>query len=197
VLAQQKLCQHLKQNHRWGCDPISQSQSFQIQYKYANIILIVKVFLGLPLRKQHICLTDKVDYIFHFLYLAMKWPQFLPALFSSIPHALLEVCGIREPLVWQWPSGLETVEANTYLRIEKWCVLEKNFPQRVHGNASLWDVSTSLPETWIPHEQVAHFRDQKFLEHLPQTFRRLFLVFRAFFFSNLWVAVKFENSTPH
>jgi hypothetical protein len=23
----------------------------------------------------------------------------------------------------------------------------KNFPQRFHGNASLWDVSTSLPET--------------------------------------------------
>jgi hypothetical protein len=74
-----------------------------------------------------------------------------------------------------------------------------NFPQRVNGNTSVWDVSTFVPETWFPHEEAAHFMGQKFLEHLPQTFRNLTLLFHVLFPSNtcMSVAVNFENVTPH
>ena len=177
---------------------VSQSQSFQIQYNYANVIRIVKVFLGLPLRKQYIRLTDKVDYTFHFPYLAMKWPQFLPALFSSIPHALLEVCGIHEPLVWQWPSGPETVEANTYLRIEKWGVLENIF-HRVTMEMLAYGMCQPPCQKHEFRMNRWHVSEARNFSSFSHTFSGVYsyCFMLVFVSSNIWVAVMFENITPH
>jgi hypothetical protein len=80
-------------------------------------------------------------------YLAVKWPQFLTKLFSSITRALLEISGMYEPFsvavsFRSGDRGGQHIPPNRKMRR-----LVKNFPQRFHGNASLRDVSTSLPET--------------------------------------------------
>jgi len=119
----------------------------KILYKYTKIVHIVKVFLGVPPRKQIHLFNRESKLDIPLFYLAVKWPQFLTELFSSIPRAFAGSVWNKRTFivavtVRSGDRGGQHIPPNREIRRPV-----KKIPQRFHGNASLWDVSTFLPET--------------------------------------------------